>query len=65
MSKDKAIPVGYNENRDESFDSNDIKDTLLWRLEDYKHKGITVLDVKVDRGTLEQHFINISKGENE
>lgn len=46
MSKDKAIPVGYNENRDESFDSNDIRDTLLWRLEDYKHKGITVLDVK-------------------
>lgn len=52
-----------NENRDESFDSNNIGDTLLTRLKDYKYRGITVLDIKIDRGTLEEHFINISRRE--
>ncbi|NBJ02106.1 ABC transporter ATP-binding protein, partial [Lachnospiraceae bacterium] len=26
-----------------------------------KHKGIGVLDIKVDRGTLEQHFIEMAR----
>ncbi|MDF2804024.1 MAG: transporter ATP-binding protein [Anaerocolumna sp.] len=47
----------------ESFESDNISDTIITRLEEYKNKGITVLDIRIDRGTLEQHFINISKGD--
>lgn len=47
---------------DESFESDDIGDTILALLEEYKQKAIAVLDIKIDRGTLEQHFIDISRG---
>lgn len=40
--------------------TDDVGDTLLKLLEDYRRQGAAVLDVKVDRGTLEQHFIDIS-----
>lgn len=46
----------------ESFESDNISDTMLTQLEEYKRKGITVLDIKIERGTLEQNFINISRG---
>ncbi|WDV48105.1 ABC transporter ATP-binding protein [Clostridiaceae bacterium M8S5] len=49
----------------ESFESDNISDTILTQLEDYKCRGIAVLDIKIDRGTLEQHFINISRGINQ
>lgn len=45
-----------------SFESSDIGETLLRELEKYKKEGATILDVKVDRGTLEEHFIDISRG---
>lgn len=45
----------------ESFESDNIGDTLLALLEGYKQKGIPVLDIRIDRGTLEQHFIDIAK----
>ena len=45
---------------DESYESDDIGDTLLSLLEDYKQKGITVLDIKIDSGTLEQHFMDLA-----
>jgi ABC-2 type transport system ATP-binding protein len=48
---------------EESFESDNISDTMLARLEDYKRSNTAVLDIKIDRGTLEQHFINISKGD--
>ena len=35
--------------------------TLL-KLEEYKQKNIDIFDIKVNRGTLEQHFINLSRG---
>lgn len=47
---------------EESFESNNISDTMLTQLENYKRKGIAVSDIKIDRGTLEEHFINISRG---
>ena len=50
------------EQGEEEFESDDIGDTLLALLEDYKARGITVLDIKIDRGSLEQHFIEIARG---
>lgn len=49
----------------ESYDTENIADTLGWLLTEYREKGITVLDVKTDRGTLEQHFISIARGTGE
>lgn len=46
----------------ESYISNNMSETLLIQLGKYKQSGVSVLDVKVDRGTLEEHFINISRG---
>lgn len=50
------------EQGDESFESDNIGDTMLTLLEDFKQRGIAVLDIKIDRGTLEQHFIDIARG---
>jgi ABC-2 type transport system ATP-binding protein len=47
---------------EESFESDNIGDTMLSLLEDFKLKGTEVLDIKVDRGTLEEHFIDIARG---
>ncbi len=47
---------------DESFEADNIGDTMLILLESYKQRGIAVLDIKIDRGTLEQHFIDIARG---
>lgn len=43
------------------FETNDISETLLIKLNEYKEKGISVLDIKTDRGTFEEHFINIAR----
>lgn len=45
------------------YESDNIGDTLLALLTQYREKGETVLDIQVDRGSLEQHFIKIAKGE--
>ena len=50
---------------DEEFESDNIGDTMLTLLEDFKQRGIGVLDIKIDRGTLEQHFIDIARGNGE
>ena len=44
-----------------TFEADNIEDTLLSLLGVLKHKGIEVLDIKVDRGTLEQHFIEMTR----
>lgn len=41
----------------ESYESDNIGDTLLGLLEDYKQRGDMVSDIKIDKGTLEQHFL--------
>ena len=53
------------EQGDERFEADNIGDTMLTLLEDFKQRGISVLDIKIDRGTLEQHFINIARGNGE
>ena len=45
----------------ESFETDTIEDTLISLLEECKQKHIQVLDIKVDRGTLEQHFIEMAR----
>lgn len=47
----------------DSFETDDIGDTLQMQLEEYKNQGVKVLDVKVNRGTLEEHFVHISRGD--
>ncbi len=49
----------------QNFESHNIGETMLTLLEDFKQRNITVLDIKIDRGSLEQHFIKIARGNNE
>ena len=50
---------------DSIFETDNIEDTLISLLGKLKEKKIHVLDIKVDRGTLEQHFIEIAGRETE
>lgn len=45
----------------DTFETGNIGDALLSLLSELKQKGIEVLDIKVDRGTLEQHFIEMAR----
>ena len=45
-----------------TFETDNIEDTLISLLNDLKRKGVHILDIKVDRGTLEQHFIEMQGG---
>ncbi len=49
------------EQGDNTFETDHIEETLLSLLGEFKHKGIRVFDMKVDRGTLEQQFIEIAR----
>ncbi len=53
------------EQKEEYFESDDIGNTLLKLLETYKRKHIGIRDLRIDRGTLEQHFLKFAKGERE
>lgn len=44
----------------EILETGNIGDTLLSLLGELKQKGIEVLDIRVDRGTLEQHFMEMT-----
>ena len=46
----------------EKYKSKNIGDSLLTLLTEYKEKGETIIDIQIDRGSLEQHFIKIAKG---
>ena len=48
--------------RTEKYESENIGDSLLSLLMQYKEKGETIIDIQIDRGSLEQHFIKIAKG---
>ena len=48
----------------EKYESDNIGDTMLKMLENYKQREISIQDIKIDRGTLEEHFIDISRGKN-
>ncbi len=44
-----------------TFETDHIEDTLIDLIGDLKQKEIRILDMKVDRGTLEQHFIEMAR----
>lgn len=43
-----------------TFETDHLEDTLISLLHEWKQKEIHILDMKVDRGTLEQHFIKMA-----
>lgn len=47
----------------EQYKSDHIGETLLMLLTQYKENGETILDIQINRGSLEQHFMKIAKGE--
>ena len=51
------------ENGTEKYESENIGKSLLSLLMQYKEKGENITDIKIDRCSLEQHFIKIAKGE--
>jgi ABC-2 type transport system ATP-binding protein len=51
------------DNGAEKYESENIGNFLLSLLVQYKEKGETITDIKIDRGSLEQHFIKIARGE--
>lgn len=48
-----------------TFETDNIEDTLISLLGELKQKEIHVLDIKVDRGTLEQHFMEMTRRKTE
>ena len=44
------------------YESENITETLFMIMSEYKQKGIAVSDIKIDRLSLEQHFIDIVRG---
>ncbi|MDN5024730.1 ABC transporter ATP-binding protein [Streptococcus sp. SO4] len=50
---------------EKSFETSNIEDTLISLLNECKQKKIQILDIKVDRGNLEQHFIKMARRESE
>lgn len=48
----------------ETYESDDIAETLLSLLGQYKKDGTVISDIRVDRGSLEQHFMKIAKENN-
>ena len=50
-------------NGTEKYESENIGDSLLSLLMQYREKGEAITDIQIDRGSLEQHFIKIAKGE--
>lgn len=48
-----------------TFETDNIENTLISTLCELKSKNIHVLDIKVDRGTLEQHFMELTRRETE
>ena len=47
----------------ENFEADDICESLISLLKGYQEKDVDIQDIQVDRGSLEQHFVRIAKGE--
>mgnify|MGYP001029196380 CR=1 FL=1 len=47
----------------EKYETENIGDSLLSLLMQYRERGKTITDIQIDRGSLEQHFIKVAKGE--
>ena len=50
------------EKRTENYESDNIGETLLMLLTQYKESGETIFDIQINRGSLEQHFMKIARG---
>lgn len=48
-----------------TYETDNIEDTLISLLNDLKQKGVRLLDLKIDRGTLEQHFMEMARSKAE
>ncbi|HPW53348.1 MAG TPA: ABC transporter ATP-binding protein [Erysipelotrichaceae bacterium] len=59
----KYLIIIKTEQEEISFETDDIENSLISILEELKQKEAHLLDIKVDRGTLEQHFIELSRRE--
>lgn len=44
-----------------TVETDTVEDTLISLLHDLKKNGLRLLDIKVDRGTLEQHFMELAR----
>ncbi len=63
----KTVGKHYNitiqtERRTEKYASDNIGETLLSLLTRYKENGESIVDIQINRGSLEQHFMKIAKG---
>ena len=47
----------------ETFEADSIGESLTFILKDYQEKKLDIQDIQVDRGSLEQHFVRIARGE--
>lgn len=47
----------------ETYGTGDIETSLTAILKSYQEKNAVIQDIRVDRGSLEQHFLKIAKGE--
>lgn len=47
----------------ETFEADNIGERLISILESYQEKNMDIQDIQVDRGSLEQHFVKIARGE--
>ena len=62
VGKHYNISVRTNEGL-ETFQSDNIGETLYGLLEKYRETGTVISDIQINRGSLEQHFMKIAKGE--
>lgn len=46
---------------EDTYETDTIEDSLISLLEECKQKNIQILDIRVDRGTLEQHFLEMAR----
>jgi len=63
----KTVGKHYNitiqtKSRTEKYESDNIEEILLSLLMQYKENGETILDIQINRDSLEQHFMKIAKG---
>ena len=49
------------ESRTETYESDQVGETLLALLTQYKGHGEPVIDIQINRGSLEQHFMKLAK----
>lgn len=45
----------------ETYESDQVGETLLALLTQYKEHGEPVIDIQINRGSLEQHFMKLAK----